>query len=512
MAIFTFTNIAISLVSLYVARRMYWEAIIGSRRRAFAKEKGTLPCTPRPTPLPSYIPTFGLDFVISNFRVYREKRLLEHWQQYLIKANAHTVVSNVVGQQLFITDDAENVRAILATNFENWSLGQERIKQMSDYLGHGVFTNEGAAWKHSREMLRPCFERHQVADTSLFAKHMDRLIAVLPTDGTAVDLQPLFHELTLDIATKFMFGRSTDSLKREEKTKEVADFVEAFEYCADPFLSENFEKYGYLGLFLPDKKRKRGAQTIKDFADKIIDEELSSKHPTPPSKQTRYIFFDEILSQTTNRTIIRSELLNILLAGRDTTAALLSNVMWELPCHPAILSCLRAEIVEHVGDEVPTYEQLKELKYLRAIINESQRLYPIVPSNSRQALHDTNLPRGGGPDGSAPIFVPKGAYVAYHTYAMHRRTDIYGSDADEFRPERWLEQGFRPGWAYIPFSGGPMVCIGQNFALTEAMFVVVRLLQCFEVDGRDEGIWREKLTITCTGAGGCKLGLRRRVM
>ena len=150
------------------------------------------------------------------------------------------------------------------------------------------------------------------------------------------------------------------------------------------------------------------------------------------------------------------------------------------------------------------------MKYLRSIINESQRLYPIVPSNSREALHDTTLPRGGGLDGRSPILVPKGCYVAYHTYSMHRRTDIFGLDADQFKPERWLEPGFRPGWAYIPFSGGPRVCIGQNFALTETMFVIVRLMQLFDVESRDEAVWREKLSITCTGDGGCKVGLKRR--
>jgi cytochrome P450 len=247
-----------------------------------------------------------------------------------------------------------------------------------------------------------------------------------------------------------------------------------------------------------------------DFADRIIDEELTAKANAQGSQQNRYIFLDELISATSDRTVIRSELLNILLAGRDTTAALLSNVLWELPRHPDIMSRLRAEITEFIGADIPTYEQLKEMKYLRAIINESQRLYPIVPSNSRECLHDTTLPRGGGPDGSAPILVPKGAYVAYHTYSMHRRPDIYGADAAEFKPERWLKPGFRPGWAYIPFSGGPRVCIGQNFALTEAMFVVVRLLQVFEIEGRDEDVWREKLSITCTGAGGCKVGLKLR--
>lgn len=175
-----------------------------------------------------------------------------------------------------------------------------------------------------------------------------------------------------------------------------------------------------------------------------------------------------------------------------------------------MLARLRSEIDKSVGNAAPTYEQLKDMKFLRAIVNESQRLYPIVPINSREALVDTILPRGGGEDESSPVLVPKGSYVAWHMYSMQRRTDLFGDDADQFRPERWLEPGFRPGWAFVPFSGGPRVCIGQNFALTEAMYVVVRLVQGFEILRRDEGEWREKFSITCTGLGGCRVGLTSR--
>lgn len=221
---------------------------------------------------------------------------------------------------------------------------------------------------------------------------------------------------------------------------------------------------------------------------------------------SRYIFLDHLLAATQDRTVIRSELLNILLAGRDTTAALLSNVLWDLPRHPDVLARLREEITTIVGpDSLPTYEQLKEMKYLRAIINESQRLYPIVPHNARQARKDTILSSGGH-----STFIPKGTYVVYDSFAMHRRTSIYGEDADVFRPERWLDPKFRPGWGYIPFSGGPRVCIGQNFALTEAMYVVVRMVQRFEMERVGEEEWVEKVTITCTGDGGCKVGLRRK--
>jgi cytochrome P450 len=154
------------------------------------------------------------------------------------------------------------------------------------------------------------------------------------------------------------------------------------------------------------------------------------------------------------------------------------------------------------------------MKYLRAIINESQRLYPIVPSNSREAIRDTVLPHGGGPDGLSPILIPKGAYTVFLSRGMHRREDIYGPDAEEFNPSRWLDNEhpsspLRPGWGYLPFNGGPRICIGQQFALTETSYVVVRLLQEFPVlESRDNEPWREKLGLTCTSLGGAKVGLK----
>jgi len=106
----------------------------------------------------------------------------------------------------------------------------------------------------------------------------------------------------------------------------------------------------------------------------------------------------------------------------------------------------------------PTFEQLKSLKYLQAVISESQRLYPIVPENSRVAIADTQLPVGGGRDGKSPAFVQKGRLVHWSIYAMHRRKDLFGEDAEEFKPERWLDgadgsKGLRTGWEYLPFSG-----------------------------------------------------------
>ena len=126
---------------------------------------------------------------------------------------------------------------------------------------------------------------------------------------------------------------------------------------------------------------------------------------------------------------------------------------------------LRRE-VDPLDGELPTFEQIKDMKYLRAVLNESLRLYPVVPENDREAEVDTVLPVGGGEDGKSPVFVKKGQIVHWSLYTMHRRKDLYGEDAELFKPERWLDEGgkkgLRVGWEYLPFNGGPRICIGRR--------------------------------------------------
>lgn len=134
------------------------------------------------------------------------------------------------------------------------------------------------------------------------------------------------------------------------------------------------------------------------------------------------------------------------------------------------------------------------------------RIHPVVPMNGRMAMRDTVIPRGGGPDGQSALFVPKGTVVGYNVYVMHRREDIYGSDAEEYKPERW--ENLRPGWEYLPFNGGPRICLGQQYALTEASYVTVRLVQEFKkMESRDPEDWKEGLTLTICSLNGVQVGL-----
>lgn len=182
---------------------------------------------------------------------------------------------------------------------------------------------------------------------------------------------------------------------------------------------------------------KKQYKIVNDFVDTVIEKAMANRERYEKEKEhsNRRIFIYELFNQTTNAAKIRAKSLNILLAGRDTTAFLLSNVWFELSRRPAVYARLRAEI-DTLNNEIPTFEQIQSLKCLRALLNESLRLYPVVPENARLAVCDTILPVGGGPDGKSPVFVAKGQLAYWSVWTMHRRKDLYGKDAEEFRPER----------------------------------------------------------------------------
>jgi cytochrome P450 len=376
-------------------------------------------------------------------------------------------------------------------------------------------------------MLRPQFARTQVADLELEEIHVQNLLRRLPinADGWTekVDLQPLFFNLTLDSATEFLFGETVNSqlaglpdhpdLTKRDKNGKKLDWST---FGADwDYATMTLGKRGRLGeaywVYSPKAWHDANAR-IHEFADYYVNlaltTDLSSlKEKANSSRSTRekYIFLQELATQTRDPTELRSQLLNILLAGRDTTAGLLGWTFYTLVRHPDIYTKLRSIILDRFGTYAEprniTFANLKACTYLQYVLNEILRLYPNVPINSRRCIRSTTLPRGGGPDGSAPVYVKEGQEVNYLCHVMHHRKDIWGEDVEEFKPERW--EGKKTGWEYLPFNGGPRICLGQQFALTEAGYVTVRLLQRFEemrnVDER-EGI-RHVLSVTTSTDG-----------
>ncbi|QDS75149.1 hypothetical protein FKW77_007922 [Venturia effusa] len=230
-----------------------------------------------------------------------------------------------------------------------------------------------------------------------------------------------------------LFGRSEDSLEMKSSngdadTKFANDFNIAQDYLA------RRGRLGGLYWLIGGSEFRRACKSVHDFLDEIIRKSLASDGPGQSSQEkSKYIFLDALIEETKDPTVLRSQLLNVLLAGRDTTACTLSWAFILLSRNPSILRKLRMEIASVVGNGSPTQADLKKMHYLSLVIKEVLRLYPSVPVNSRMALRTTTLPIEGGPSGTSPVMVRKGEAVGYCVYAMHRRRDIYGEDADEFR-------------------------------------------------------------------------------
>src|SRR6202012_3006690 len=194
------------------------------------------------------------------------------------------------------------------------------------------------------------------------------------------------------------------------------------------------------------------------YIDRIVYKGLGhDKKRLEPSSREKYVFLDALVAETRDPVEIRDQLLSILVAGRDTTASLLCFLFLVLSQNEQVFKKLRQIIVNEFGTyEAPrniTFSSLKACTYLQWCLQETLRLYPTVPLNSRRSVVDTTLPRGGGPDGLSPVFVPRGTEVNDSVYATHRDKVLWGDDANDFRPERW--DGRKPGFEYLPFNGGP---------------------------------------------------------
>lgn len=308
-------------------------------------------------------------------------------------------------------------------------------------------------------MLRPSFTRQQVGDIAIYERHVQHLLALIPRDGSTVDLQELFFRMTMDTATDFLFGKSTNTLVKEKVSPDAERFSDAFTYVTNR-MARDF-RTARLARFLPDQKRKDDSEFIRNFAGNIIKEAIVRQKDIEKGLEAgerQYTFLYELLKVTNDPYVLQSETMNILLAGRDTTASLLGHTFFVIARRPDVWRKLQTDI-ESLNGEAPDYETLKNLKYVKWVLNETLRLYPIVPGNTRIALKDTVLPVGGGSDEKSPIFVPKGTPIGYSVWSMHRREDFYGPDALEYKPERW--EKLRTSWEYLPFNGGPRICIGK---------------------------------------------------
>ena len=451
-------------------------------RRRLNIEASRQGCEP-PFALPS-TDFLGLTRLLGMMKATREER----GPQYLLDTinaeageDVHTLHIHVFTRaQTLMTRDPENVKAMFVTHASSFEINEHRSGIFRPLLGDGIFTSRGEAWRHSRALLRPQFSREQLSDLTLEQTHVDTLLSALPTgpDGwtETVDLQSHFFRLTLEAMTEFLLGHSPSQLDSDPSAPSTAVFGHHID-AGKAYINTRMALGKYHWLIHSSTFANHCSQ-VHAYVDYFIQQKLKHRwwKQSPANlddeKPKKFILLDELAKQTSNAEVLRSETLNVLSAGRDTTASLLSFLFYFLARHPAIFDRLRSAILSTFGPDPHsiTFAQLKNCTYLHHCINETLRIVGILPIMERVSLEDTTLPRGGGKDGKKPIFVPKGQTVLICMYAMQHRKDIWGADPDVFRPERWENR--RTGMEFMPFGGGHRKCIGRMLIHSASLLIM----------------------------------------
>ncbi|KAH4054852.1 hypothetical protein HBH70_047010 [Parastagonospora nodorum] len=454
---------------------------------------------------------WGIDRLEQIFRADAESRLMELFL-FHFRQTGNTLEQKFLGTRAFGTIEPANLEAILSINFQG--------KHDQTYFDASMLIlGQTSAWVLGERSHFLCLEmaysRKKYESLDIFREAVEDLIECIQKECGTLDLQPLFFRLTLDTTTAFLFGESVRSLVTPEAAGE-GTFATAFN-TAQRWVTNRYRLLDFYWL-VDGPEFRQACRDVHYFADQIIDRSLS---PAQGDNEVtgRHVFLDSIAKGTQDRAALRGQIINLLTAGRDTTACLLSWAFFLLVRHPKVMEKLRAEIASMCEQHAElSRDVLKRMPYLQNVLKETSRLYPSIPVNTRTAVHTTVLPTGGGPDRKSPVLVPNGSAIAFSVYSMHRRPDLFGMDAEIFRPERWDEimplhkDPTKAKWGYLPFHGGPRICLGMDFAITEAGYTVVRLLQrfpCIFLPANEKvelvGVEKQDMTLVVSIKGGCNV-------
>ncbi|MFE2869252.1 cytochrome P450 [Embleya sp. NPDC059259] len=382
------------------------------------------------------------------------------------------------GEVVWFVNRPDLVRHILKDNYTAWTkAGTPDDFMLTPLLGTGLLTSDGPVWERQRRLCAPAFRSRQVAafDTLMTDAAADLADAWsrAAREGRSVRVDHDFTALTLRIVADALlgadlaaagpgFGRAVDDINRfighfdgEPTAPVVADA--AFRRLRGSYLA---------------------AQT---FLERVVGMLVAARRYTGPPPDRLADLLDAMLAardehgDTFSDRELHDQVLTMVMAGHETTAKALSWTVHLLDRHPEHAAAVRAELARVLGGRPPRAEDLPRLELTRRCLEEAIRLYPPVWLISRRA---------GAEDVLDGLTVPEGTLVCISPWTLHRHPRVWEAP-EEFRPERFAASArqARPAHAYVPFGGGPRVCIGQSFATTEAVLVLGTILQRLELRG-----------------------------
>ncbi|XVF30383.1 hypothetical protein REPUB_Repub16aG0052600 [Reevesia pubescens] len=335
-------------------------------------------------------------------------------------------------------------------------------------MGTGLIPADGEIWRIRRRAIVPALHQKKLDDAA--------------TDGEDVEMESLFSRLTLDIIGKAVFNYDFDSLTNDAGIVEAVYTVlrEAEDRSVSPI--PTWEIPIWKDISPRQRKVAEALKLINDVLDDLIatckrmveEEELQFHDEYMNEQDPSILHFLLASGDDVSSKQLRDDLMTMLIAGHETSAAVLTWTFYLLSKEPSVVSKLQDEVDSVLGDRFPTIDDMKKLKYTARVINESLRLYPQPPVLIRRSLGDDVL-------GKYPI--KRGEDIFISIWNLHHSPSLW-QDAEKFNPERWPLDGPNPNetnqnFCYLPFGGGPRKCVGDMFASFETVVAVAMLVRRF---------------------------------
>jgi cytochrome P450 len=420
---------------------------------------------------------------------------LEAYEQPIWQARS------MFGSQLLMSHPA-GIKRVLLDNVANYPKTALDIRILSTAFGDGLLTSDGDKWRAHRRVMSPAFDHRSIAS---YAKIItDATTARLDAwdqmgENAQIDIARDMTTLTLEVITRSMFSADSESLQsRLDDTirKTMAELSFGLQHLAP-----------LIGSFLLKRKLARVRANF-EVVDSVMQNLIRSREKR--SDGTARDLLDRLIAATDSETgfrmsdkEVRDEVIIIFFAGHDTSALAATYVWYLLSLHPEQEAKLHAELDAVLGGRVPTYDDLEKLSYTRMVIEETMRLYPPAPALTGRVAREADEICGH------PI--RKGAEVIVLPWVLHRHRTLW-DDPDRFDPERFSRErsATRPRFAYLPFGGGPRICIGAQLASTEVALMVATMAQRYRprlVPGQDIVLLHR---ITLRPRDGIRMRLQRR--
>jgi len=340
-----------------------------------------------------------------------------------------------------------------------------RIKQvLGAVLGEGLLTSDGEEWRSHRRLVQPAFHSSRIeAYGAVMTEYTESMMRDWVTGGE-VDMRHEMMKLTLGIVAKTLFDADLDGDLSERVGQAVT--------VTQEHGNEQFRRLVALPRWVPTAGNRRSQAAVKDL-DSILSEIIRARRTSGEDRgdllSMLLLARDEDSGAGLTDRQVRDEAMTLFLAGHETTAVALTWTWVLLDQDPGVRQRLENEVDEVLQGRPPDVKDLPNLPYVKQVIEEAMRLYPPAWTIGRQAVEAVDI---------GPYHLDPGSIVLVSPYAVHRQPE-YFPEAETFDPDRFSPERERdlPRYAYIPFGGGPRICIGNNFAMQEACLILAAMVQ-----------------------------------